>query len=91
MDIEYAFPFGVQELEGIAARSDFDLSQHQKHSGKSQEVFDEELKAAAAKLDEAARTAFVEKVAAQWESAASCRRMAVRSVSSCSKASSCRT
>ena len=68
VDIEYAFPFGVQELEGIAARSDFDLSQHQKHSGKSQEVFDEELKAAAAKLDEAARTAFVEKVAAQWES-----------------------
>jgi glycyl-tRNA synthetase len=41
VDIEYAFPFGVQELEGIAARSDFDLLQHQIHSGKSQAVFDE--------------------------------------------------
>ncbi|MEI6212417.1 MAG: glycine--tRNA ligase, partial [bacterium] len=41
VDIQYAFPFGIQELEGIAARSDFDLTQHQKHSGKSMEVFDE--------------------------------------------------
>ena len=37
-------------LEGIAARSDFDLSQHQKHSGKQMDVFDEALKIAAAKL-----------------------------------------
>ncbi len=66
VDIQYAFPFGVQELEGIAARSDFDLSQHQQHSGKSQDIFDEELKAAAARLDEAARTAFIDKVAAAW-------------------------
>ena len=41
-----------EELEGIAARSDFDLSQHQRFSGKSMTVFDEELKAAWAKLDE---------------------------------------
>lgn len=66
VDIQYAFPFGVQELEGIAARGDFDLAQHQQHSGKSQEVFDEALKAAAAKLDEAAREAFIAKVAARW-------------------------
>ncbi|MEI7901055.1 MAG: glycine--tRNA ligase [bacterium] len=66
VDIQYSFPFGVQELEGIAARSDFDLTQHQKHSGKSMEVFDEPLKLAAAKLDEAARAAFMEKVAAEW-------------------------
>jgi len=66
VDIEYAFPFGTQELEGIAARSDFDLSQHQKHSGKSMEVFDEALKLAANKLDETAKSAFTEKVAADW-------------------------
>jgi glycyl-tRNA synthetase len=66
VDIQYAFPFGVQELEGIAARSDFDLTQHQKHSGKSMEVFDEPLKLAAAKLDEPARAAFLEKVVADW-------------------------
>ncbi|MDX9866323.1 MAG: glycine--tRNA ligase [Kiritimatiellia bacterium] len=66
VDIEYRFPFGVQELEGIAARSDFDLSQHQKHSGKSMEVFDEPLKLAAAKLDEAAKAAFADRVAAAW-------------------------
>ncbi len=66
VDIEYAFPFGVQELEGIAARSDFDLSQHQKHSGKSMEVFDEPLKLAAMKLDEASKAAFADKVATAW-------------------------
>ena len=43
VDILFKFPFGTEELEGIAARSDFDLSQHQKHSGKPLEVFDEEL------------------------------------------------
>ncbi len=41
-DIMYAFPFGVQELEGIAARGDFDLSRHQQFSGKSMEYFDPE-------------------------------------------------
>jgi glycyl-tRNA synthetase len=69
VDIQYAFPFGVQELEGIAARSDFDLTQHHVHSGKSQEVFDEPLKLAAAKLDAAAREAFAAAIAARWEAA----------------------
>ena len=66
VDIQYAFPFGVQELEGIAARGAFDLTQHQLHSGKSLEVFDEPLKLAAAKLDDAARAAFRERTAAAW-------------------------
>jgi len=44
VDILYKFPFGTQELEGIAARGDFDLQQHQKFSGKSMEYFDEEAK-----------------------------------------------
>ena len=41
-DIEYAFPFGWGELWGIADRTDYDLSQHMKHSGKSLEYFDPE-------------------------------------------------
>src|SRR4051812_7637821 len=45
VDILFKFPFGTQELEGIAARGDFDLNQHQKFSGKSMEYFDEEAKA----------------------------------------------
>ncbi len=45
VDILYKFPFGTQELEGVAARGDFDLTQHQKFSGKSMEYFDEEAKA----------------------------------------------
>ncbi|MEK9864161.1 MAG: glycine--tRNA ligase, partial [Verrucomicrobiota bacterium] len=44
VDIMYKFPFGVQELEGIAARSNYDLTQHQEHSGKSMEYFDEDAK-----------------------------------------------
>jgi glycyl-tRNA synthetase len=64
VDILYKFPFSKkdekgeltgEELEGVAARSDFDLSQHQKFSGKSMEVFDEELKTAWPKLDEQKR------------------------------------
>ena len=43
-DIEYEFPFGVQELEGVAYRTDYDLKQHQEHSGKPLEYFDEESK-----------------------------------------------
>jgi len=43
-DIEYDFPFGRQELEGVAYRTDYDLTQHQKASGKSLEYFDEEAK-----------------------------------------------
>ena len=66
VDIEYDFPFGRQELEGIAARGDFDLTQHQKHSGESQMVFDDPLKQAAKKMDEAARAAFIEKVQKDW-------------------------
>ena len=44
VDILFKFPFGTQELEGIAARGNFDLTQHQQHSGKSMEYFDEEAK-----------------------------------------------
>ena len=43
-DITFKFPFGEHELEGIAARGNFDLSQHQEHSGKNLEYFDEERK-----------------------------------------------
>lgn len=62
VDILYKFPFSKrdekgelvgEELEGVAARSDFDLSQHQRFSGKAMGVFDDELKAAWAKLDPA--------------------------------------
>ncbi len=61
VDILYKFPFSKrnekgefmgEELEGVAARSDFDLSQHQRFSGKSMTVFDEELKMAWPKLSE---------------------------------------
>ena len=44
-DLEYEFPFGIQELEGIAHRGNYDLKQHAEHSGKPLEYFDEELKA----------------------------------------------
>ena len=40
-DIRFKYPFGVQELEGIAVRGNFDLRQHQAGSGKSLEYFDE--------------------------------------------------
>jgi glycyl-tRNA synthetase len=40
-DIVFKYPFGVNELEGIAVRGDFDLKQHQIHSGISMEFFDE--------------------------------------------------
>jgi len=45
-DLMFRFPFGVQELWGIACRGNFDLSQHEKHSTKSMEFFDEERKSA---------------------------------------------
>lgn len=61
VDILCDFPFGTEELEGIAARGEFDLSQHQKHSGKTQEVFDEELKNAAAKLTAEQKEALIQK------------------------------
>jgi glycyl-tRNA synthetase len=62
VDILYKFPFSKrdekgeltsEELEGIAARSDFDLSQHERFSGKPMGVFDEELRVAWGKLDDA--------------------------------------
>jgi glycyl-tRNA synthetase len=66
VDLLYKFPFSKrdekgelmgEELEGVAARSDFDLSQHQRFSGKSMTVFDEELKAAWPKLDDTKKSA----------------------------------
>ena len=41
-DIEFDFPFGFKELEGIHSRTDFDLSQHQEYSGKKIQYFDTE-------------------------------------------------
>jgi len=43
-DIEYQFPFGWGEIEGVHNRTDFDLSRHEQFSGKSLKYFDEESK-----------------------------------------------
>ena len=43
-DVEYEFPFGWSELEGIANRGDFDLKQHAQFSGKDLSFFDEEAR-----------------------------------------------
>ncbi|KAA8482073.1 glycine--tRNA ligase [Arcticibacter tournemirensis] len=43
VDIEFEFPFGFKEVEGIHSRTDFDLSQHQKFSGKKIQYFDPEI------------------------------------------------
>ena len=43
-DIEYEFPFGTQELEGVAYRTDYDLKQHMEASGKPLDYFDDETK-----------------------------------------------
>jgi len=43
-DIEYEFPFGWQEVEGIAHRGNYDLTQHTKHAGKDLAVFDDATK-----------------------------------------------
>jgi glycyl-tRNA synthetase len=43
-DVEYEFPFGISELEGIANRTDFDLAQHQKFAGRDMTYFDDETK-----------------------------------------------
>src|SRR6202012_4813757 len=70
VDILFKFPFSKrdengelkgEELEGIAARSDFDLSQHQRFSGKTMTVFDEELKEAWGKLDDAKKEALTQR------------------------------
>ncbi len=42
-DIEFKFPFGFKEIEGIHSRTDFDLSAHEKLSGKKLQYFDSEL------------------------------------------------
>ena len=60
VDILYKFPFGTDELEGIAARGSFDLTQHQVHSGRQLEYFDEELKTACDALSPEQKTTFVE-------------------------------
>ncbi len=44
IDIEYKFPFGWKEIEGIHNRGDWDLSNHSKYSGKDLKYFDEETK-----------------------------------------------
>ena len=44
VDIMFKYPFGVQELWGIAARGNYDLTQHATASGKPQEIFDETTK-----------------------------------------------
>jgi glycyl-tRNA synthetase len=41
-DIEYKFPFGFKEVEGVHSRTDFDLKQHQEYSGKKMQYFDPE-------------------------------------------------
>ncbi len=43
VDIEFKFPFGFKEVEGIHSRTDFDLSQHQEYSGKKIQYYDPEL------------------------------------------------
>ena len=43
LDIEYEFPIGFKEVEGIHSRTDYDLSQHQKYSGKKLTYFDTEV------------------------------------------------
>ena len=43
VDIEYEFPFGFKEVEGIHSRTDFDLNQHQEFSGKKMQYFDAEV------------------------------------------------
>jgi len=43
-DVDFLFPMGWSELEGIANRGDFDLAQHARYSGKSLEYFDDETK-----------------------------------------------
>ena len=65
VDILFKFPFGTDELEGIAARGEFDLTAHQNASKKPQEVFDEEVKNAFAKWTDDQRTALLERKKAE--------------------------
>jgi glycyl-tRNA synthetase len=43
VDVEFKFPFGFKEVEGIHSRTDFDLSQHEKYSGRKVRYFDPEM------------------------------------------------
>ncbi len=49
LDIEYEFPFGFKEVEGIHSRTNFDLSQHQEYSKKKQNYFDNDIDPATGK------------------------------------------
>ena len=44
VDIEYKFPFGWEEIEGVHNRGDYDLTNHSRHSGKDLKYYDEEKK-----------------------------------------------
>ncbi|MFW6107121.1 MAG: glycine--tRNA ligase [bacterium] len=44
VDIEYRFPFGWSELEGVANRTDYDLRRHQEYSGRTLEYFDDQAR-----------------------------------------------
>ncbi|MDI6775196.1 MAG: glycine--tRNA ligase [Verrucomicrobiota bacterium] len=72
VDIQFKFPFGAQELEGIAARGDYDLVQHQAFSGKSLEYFDEELKAACAGWSDERKHALVTRKIAEQQARGAC-------------------
>ena len=65
VDILFKFPFGTDELEGVAARGSFDLTQHQNHSGKQLEYFDEELKAACDAMTPEQKSFFVKETFSQ--------------------------
>jgi glycyl-tRNA synthetase len=49
LDIEFEFPFGFKELEGIHSRTDFDLTRHQEFSKKKQQYFDNDIDEATGK------------------------------------------
>jgi len=49
VDIEYEFPIGFKEVEGIHSRTDYDLSQHQKYSNKKLQYFDNDINEATGK------------------------------------------
>lgn len=66
VDILFKFPFGTDELEGIAARGAFDLTQHQVHSGKQLEYFDEELKNACDAMTPGQKADFVGKTCSAY-------------------------
>ncbi len=44
VDLEFEYPFGIKELTGLSHRSDYDLLQHEKYSGETLSIFDDEIK-----------------------------------------------